>query len=84
VSSRRSAAAAATPTPTDEQPPEQPPAKGWHKFTGPYPVVLMDRAQHVEPGDPVDWPDGAPDTANWEPCEAPADDAGDGDAPKES
>lgn len=51
------------------------PAEGWFRFTGPYPVVLMARAREVAPGDVVDWPDGPPDTDNWEPAAAPADDS---------
>lgn len=84
---QRTAAAAATSTPTD--PPNALPA-GWYRFVGAYPVVLVARGVEVAPGDPVDWPDGPPDDINWAPCEAPTPDttapttAPAGDATEES
>ncbi len=60
-----------------------PTTDGWHRFTGPYPVVLMDRGLEVEPGQAVHH--DRPPAGDWEPCAAPdTDDPADGDAPEES
>lgn len=59
------------------------PAAGLFEFVGPYPVVLMDRALEVAPGDVVDWPAGPPDDVNWRPADPspPAPPADGGDTP---
>ncbi|MFD2421672.1 hypothetical protein [Amycolatopsis pigmentata] len=37
-----------------------------YRFTDTQPRIYVDRALEVQPGDVVDWPDGAPDDGQWE------------------
>lgn len=48
------------------------------RFTDTQARVYVDRALVVEPGDVVDWPDGAPDDGQWQPL-GQADQDGDAD-----
>jgi hypothetical protein len=41
-----------------------------YRFTNTQALVYVDRSLVVEPGDLVDWPDGAPEDGHWEPAPA--------------
>lgn len=40
---------------------------GLYRFLDTQPRVYVDRALEVQPGDEIEWPDGAPDDGQWEP-----------------